>query len=368
MIQIDTGQTEPLTEGYTKEVSDTEISPASESRPEPEGKDGGKGRGSLITVAEMGRILGLKKTDRYWLMHKGLFETRTFLGKTWVVRDSFEKWYANQARYRKADGEAPGRELLEQSYAARDIAGMLGLCEATAYELIKREGLNTVVIDRMIRVPRADFEKWYAGQERYRTNEDRNRDAEAENSSLTMPEMARLLGLTRKQIYMILKDKRYRDIFEILVIAGKKRVTRESFGRFLEIQDRYRICEDRKAEQELTNGDGSLGLDMGEADISCNDTESDIQDTAQQELQGIRQQSRKDRQYLGISEAAELLRVSDKLLYRRIREGTIPSRKIGRKVFLERNVIEKLQERTDMWEIPVQEISERNISQQIPRT
>ena len=379
MERINAGQTEQLTGGYNKAGSDTETLSESESRPEPEEKN--RGRGSLMTVAEMGRILGLKKTDRYWLIHKGLFETRLFLGKTWVVRDSFENWYASQTRYRKVDGEAPGRKLLEHSYGVRDIAGMLGLCEATVYEIIKRESLNTILIDQIMRVPKEDFEKWYAGQERYRTQEDRERDATAENSSITMPEMARLLGLKRSQVYMILKGDRYKDIFEILVIAGKKRITRESFERFLEVQDRYRICEDKAADDpEQAGGGGNSELDMGEKNISCDDAEMSAQESGRQDDQGTgqqdgqdigkpahqdeRQQSRNDRPYLGISEAAEMLRVSDKRLCRWIWEGTIPSRKVGRKVFLERKVLEKLLERTDMREIPAQEIFERNMPEQ----
>ena len=86
MIQINTGETNPFTGGQGQ----------AEAKKEPEGKSASesqlkpvvKGAGSLMTVAEMGRILGLKKTDRYWLIHKGLFGTRIFLGKTWVVRGS----------------------------------------------------------------------------------------------------------------------------------------------------------------------------------------------------------------------------------------------------------------------------------------
>ena len=65
----------------------------------------------LMSVSEMGSILGLKKTDRYWLIHKEVFETRMYLGKMWVVRESFEKWYAGQVKYHKVNGEEPGAEL-----------------------------------------------------------------------------------------------------------------------------------------------------------------------------------------------------------------------------------------------------------------
>ena len=348
MMQISTEESRMLTGEQGQEEAKTELEIHSVS--EPQLKPEVKGAGTLMTVAEMGRILGLKKTDRYWLLHKGLFETRSFLGKTWVVRDSFEKWYANQTHYHKVDGEAPGRELLEQSYGARDIAGMLGLSEATVYELIKRESLSTIVIDRMIRVPRADFEKWYAGQERYRTMEDRNRDAEAERNSITMPEMARLLGLTRRQVYMILKGKCYKDIFEILVIADRKRITRESFERFLEAQDRYRLHEAKAEEEPVKENE--------EETVSSNDRGQGANDEAAYDTEML-YQNHDLSQYLGISEAAELIRVPEKLLYRWIREGTMPSRKVGRKVFLDREVLEEWQERTDRQEIPDQEIFER---------
>ena len=34
-----------------------------------------------MTVPEMGKLLGLKKTDRYWLVHKNLFEMKEIAGK-----------------------------------------------------------------------------------------------------------------------------------------------------------------------------------------------------------------------------------------------------------------------------------------------
>ena len=34
-----------------------------------------------MSVTEMGELLGLKKTDRYWLLHKNVFESREIAGK-----------------------------------------------------------------------------------------------------------------------------------------------------------------------------------------------------------------------------------------------------------------------------------------------
>ncbi len=64
-----------------------------------------------MTVPEMGKLLGLKKTDRYWLVHKNVFESKEIAGKIRINIASFEKWYANQIKYHKVTGEKPGKEL-----------------------------------------------------------------------------------------------------------------------------------------------------------------------------------------------------------------------------------------------------------------
>ena len=57
-----------------------------------------------MTVPEMGKLLGLKKTDRYWLVHKNVFESKEIAGKMRINIASFEKWYANQIKYHKVTG------------------------------------------------------------------------------------------------------------------------------------------------------------------------------------------------------------------------------------------------------------------------
>ena len=57
----------------------------------------------------------------------------------------------------------------------------------------------------------------------------------------TMPEMARLLGIPRRQVYEILKNSKYSHFFETIEIAEKKRITKESFQKFLDGQDHYKL-------------------------------------------------------------------------------------------------------------------------------
>ena len=44
-----------------------------------------------MSVTEMRKILGIGKTDSYWLVKKGYFETVIIAGKMRVLVDSFEK-------------------------------------------------------------------------------------------------------------------------------------------------------------------------------------------------------------------------------------------------------------------------------------
>lgn len=174
-------------------------------------------------------------------MHKNVFETKIVAGKMWVDTSSFEKWYTNQVKYKKVSGEEPGRELKEWSYSVRDISELLGICEQGAYKLIKSKNIKTVNVDHWIRVQKDSFDRWYFRQEHYRSLEDREKEAVIESETISMPRMAALLGITRKQVYSILDSKQYSHYFEIVKLAGRRRVTTESFERFLREQNNFRL-------------------------------------------------------------------------------------------------------------------------------
>ena len=203
-------------------------------------------QGTTFSVKELGRILGLNKGAAYWLVHQEVFETVLVNGKMRIVRKSFEHWYAHQFHYRKTSGEPPGKEAGKKYYSARDIAVMLQLHERYVYSLLKSIGLKPVMISGLQRFPKAEFEKWYANQNRYRNAADRERDAEAEAASMSMPEMARLLDIPRSDIYDLLANPEESKGLTIVRIAGKRRVTKESFESWLEGQEKYRIPEGRK--------------------------------------------------------------------------------------------------------------------------
>lgn len=208
-----------------------------------------KKKKTTMSVTEMRKMLGLGKTDSYWLVHKNCFETIIVNGKMRIVIDSFEKWYANQIKHAKVDGPPPGEELRAYSYSVREVAEMLSIDDSSVYYLIKRDQIPTFKVETWTRIRKKDFDKWYASQNKHRTQEDREKDAQMEAETLTMPEMARELYITRKAVYNILSKKENRDVFDIVVIADKKRITRASFERWYAGQSEYRKLSDRSPEE-----------------------------------------------------------------------------------------------------------------------
>lgn len=204
---------------------------------------------TTMSVSEMRRLLGLGKTDSYWLVHQGLFETILVNGKMRIVLDSFEAWYAMQTKHKKVTGEEPGLQLKAESLSMQDIGELLGLCADQALAIVKRFSLPYFKVHSHYRVPREDFERWYAVQSHYRKVNERDKTLEA--TLLSLPQMGRLLGVERDTVYSIIKAKRNNGMFNIISIADKRYVTRESFNCWLAGQSRYSIKHAKTRTQQL---------------------------------------------------------------------------------------------------------------------
>ena len=111
-------------------------------------------------MPEMGKLLGLKKTDRYWLVHKNVFESKEIAGKMRINIASFEKWYANQIKYHKVTGEELGKELKAWSYSVPEISEILEINDTVVYDLINKNNMEVVVVDYWKRIPKDSFQKW----------------------------------------------------------------------------------------------------------------------------------------------------------------------------------------------------------------
>ncbi len=137
----------------------------------------------------------------------------------------------NQVKYHKVNGknrEKPEKMVLFHIRSCRDV----GISETTVYDLIRRDGIKTVTVDYWIRIPKKSFQEWYEKQSKYRTQKDREKDKELEGATITMPEMARLLGIPRRQVYEILKNSKYSHFFETVESQRRKELQKRAFRNF----------------------------------------------------------------------------------------------------------------------------------------
>ena len=275
-----------------------------------------KKKKKTMAVHEMAELLGLKKTDSYWLIHKQKFQTITVNGKTRVVIESFEKWYANQVKYKKAGGPPPGEELRRNTYSPQEIAELLGIDDTTVYLLIQKDHIPTIKVDYWMRIPKSAFESWYASQSRYRTPEDRERDREVEEASMTMPEMAKELGIPRSEVYKILRKKTNKAIFQFVVIADRRRVMRDSFEKWYSGQNTYIKVKDRPLEEQQF---------------------LKLQQYANTEP---RLEVNPDKSNYDVKEVSTLLDLSSSEVYQMIRRGEIQTFRCGRQLRVPREELE----------------------------
>ena len=125
-------------------------------------------------------------------------------------------------RAHKVNGDPPGQELKSYSYSIKEFGELLDVDDSVAYDIVKRCRIETFTAGSWKRIRKDVFEAWYNSQSRYRTPEDRERDAEREEATITMPEMARLLMISRKEVYSILASPKNEGVFEYEVIADRK--------------------------------------------------------------------------------------------------------------------------------------------------
>lgn len=121
-----------------------------------------------------------------------------------------------------------------------------------------------------------------------------------------------LLGIPRRQVYEILKNSKYSHFFETIEIAEKKRITKESFQKFLDGQDHYKLDPANDYEE----------LSMEQNFSLANYRRKKLAKTGDRSKNG-------NLGYLTFDEAAFLAKVSRGMIYKWIDDGKFSSVKIG---------------------------------------
>lgn len=204
-----------------------------------------------MSVPEMRKLLGIKKTESYWLVHKNYFKTELINGTMRVDIASFEKWYANQTKHKKVTGEKPGAQLCAASYSFRDVANMLGEYDGTIYDLWNRKGLPTVTVNYRKRIPREIFDSWYENQNEYHKVDGPATIEEIEEKFILFREAAAMLKMTNEDLLTLIRKEKYKDLLEMRMFDNKRWISRRGFQDFLNLHDQYKI---RQAKNEYGNG------------------------------------------------------------------------------------------------------------------
>ncbi len=194
-----------------------------------------------MSVPEMRKLLGLKKTESYWLVHRNFFKTEIIGGVMRVDIESFEKWYANQVKHKKVNGEVPGKELTKTSYSFQEAANLLGVNNANLYEIWKKENRKTITVDFVMRIPKEEFEKWYEQQDVYKKADKMPTISDMEKDYIRFEEASMLLDVMESEMLKLIRTSEYRNRFDVRIFNNKKWISRKSFQLFLNAQNEYRI-------------------------------------------------------------------------------------------------------------------------------
>lgn len=283
------------------------------------------GRNSF-SVPEFREMLGIGKTESYWILKHRKIETVTIHGQIRILRPSFQEWYRHQTKYQIIGGPPPGEALRENSYSVKELAELLSVSEDTIYTRISRGEFETFTVDYCIRITKTSFERWYSTQEKLRKPEDRAQDAQLLKATYSMPEIARMLGVHRNTIYGIVGNEKNRDVFKIVRVSGQQRVTIESFNAWLYSQKRYKLKQQQEPSTEVfASGEQVHG---------------------EPEIEKSRETQELPKENYRIEDVQECLKMSRKTIYKLIQTGEIKATKVGKTYLISVSEYNRLAERS----------------------
>ncbi len=259
-----------------------------------------------MTVPHMRRMLGLGKTESYWLVHRHFFVTVEVAGHLYVDVDSFEKWYANQVKHKKVDGEEPGKELRERTYSFQEAAAILGCYSQDLYRIWQDKGLEIEEVDFTKRIPKAVFEEWYAGQSKYKKLDQILDGSIVKEFYMPATKAAELLGISAEMISKLAKRQEYVEVLKAVVFEDRRWISKKGFRDFLRMQDVY-----QPVDQDTMERDKAI------------------------------QTKDKPSKYITKQEAADIAGVSISKISRLIQNGKIPFKGKGYTRRIERSLFEK---------------------------
>ena len=97
------------------------------------------------------------------------------------------------------------KQRVKTSMSVPEMGKMLGLGKVESYWLVKKNYFKTIQVAGRMRVMLDSFEDWYAGQFHYKTVDGTPPGEKWRHTTMSVPEMADLLGLKSGTAYDLVK-------------------------------------------------------------------------------------------------------------------------------------------------------------------
>ena len=127
------------------------------------------------------------------------------------------------------------KQRVKTSMSVPEMGKMLGLGKVESYWLVKKNYFKTIQVAGRMRVMLDSFEDWYAGQFHYKKVDGTPPGEKWRHTTMSVPEMADLLGLKSGTAYDLVK----RGYFETTLIDRRIRIITSSFEAWYQKQTHY---------------------------------------------------------------------------------------------------------------------------------
>ena len=139
------------------------------------------------------------------------------------------------------------KQRVKTSMAVPEMGKMLGLGKVESYWLVKKNYFKTIQVAGRMRVMLDSFEDWYAGQFHYKKVDGTPPGEKWRHTTMSVPEMADLLGLKSGTAYDLVK----RGYFETTLIDRRIRIITSSFEAWYQKQTHYVKISERSNENGI---------------------------------------------------------------------------------------------------------------------
>ena len=160
-------------------------------------------------------------------------------------------------------------------------------------------------MNNILRVPKEPFDQWYSSQEHYRTKEQRDNDRIIESKSYRPIDIERMYGIDSRQVYYIAKKNP--QLIKTVQIAGSTRIMKSGFKEWLRQQESLPLSN---------NGAKEIEKPLQATNIPTSKT------------------------YFSIAEAATIMQLTEKDVYRLVITDQIPAMKLRNTLRINRTDIE----------------------------